>query len=147
MRDKQIEKRVELLNYFISKSTNNVLDNRHIYILSTILLKQLLALIEKEIGSFLIYDVNFCDEKDEEAVNNIKDLAKKLGVIPIDTENVNSDKILVVDINYIPLKFRKRTVDDVKNRLQKEYGMRVFLIDSSRQNIQGASNVKPIYTI
>lgn len=61
--------------------------------------------------------------------------------------NMDTDKILVIDINYLPSEFREGTISDTKKRLEEDYKMKVLLIDSSKQNIQGATGLRPIYTI
>lgn len=52
----------------------------------------------------------------------------------------NKDRILVVDINYLPSEFKDRTVKQVRKELEKYYKEKVFLIDTSRQNINGEAN-------
>lgn len=55
---------------------------------------------------------------------------------------LNSEGILVVDINYILPEYKGESSDNIKKLLEIEYGCKVFLTDSSRQNI-GEST--PVY--
>lgn len=52
----------------------------------------------------------------------------------------NKDRILVVDINYLPSEFKDRTVKQIREELEKQYKEKVFLIDTSKQNISGEVN-------
>jgi hypothetical protein len=65
-------------------------------------------------------------------------------------ENVlpQKNKILVVDIKYITTDLKSYNESDLRDKLEDLYGYFVFLIDSSRQNLQGdvsEYNNPPIY--
>jgi len=60
-------------------------------------------------------------------------------------ENKNI-QVLVVDINYLTSEQREWSLEVLKETLEEEYGVKVILIDGSRQNIQGSPIHKlPIY--
>lgn len=60
-----------------------------------ICLNQIFNLLEKEIGTFFLFDINFMpsEYKDqgttEESLNKLRDLAKEVGIVPIDTTKQN----------------------------------------------------------
>ncbi len=76
----------------------------------------------------------------------IEDLAKQvenIGLLPIRSV---SKQVLVVDINYLTAEQRELDHEFLKENLEEEYGVKVILIDGSRQNIQGSPIHKlPIY--
>jgi uncharacterized protein YdaT len=58
------------------------------------------------------------------------------------------NRILVVDVKYLPSEYKGMTPDKVVELLEESYGHSVFLIDSSAQNLQGSAsayNNPPIY--
>ena len=57
--------------------------------------------------------------------------------------------ILVVDITIIPTEYKGKPLQEVKTALESEYGCKVFLIDTSRQNMQGNQTISsvPVYFI
>ena len=58
----------------------------------------------------------------------------------------NTTKLLVVDIVSLPSELKDLKFDDMKSKLEDDYECKVFLIDSSRQNIQGnISGNHPVY--
>lgn len=86
------------------------------------------------------------------AQKEIENTIKDLGILPVDKSRANiSDKILVIDINYLPSDFKSiNGTDDVREYLESIYGCKVLLIDTSRQNTQGNSYSKtpqPAYFI
>jgi hypothetical protein len=62
---------------------------------------------------------------------------------------LNEIRILVIDINFIPSEIKDRSIDDIQDYYEEMYNEKVFLIDNSRQNLQGfnTSNNYPIYFI
>ena len=54
-----------------------------------------------------------------------------------------TEKIIVVDINYLTKPYDKMGYDDIKTTLEKEYRCKVILISSSKHGIEN-SNL-PIY--
>ena len=57
------------------------------------------------------------------------------------------NKILVLDLNRLPEGFIKDTLDATRKYYESEYGLKVLIVDSSRQNIQGNVNNPPAYFI
>lgn len=64
---------------------------------------------------------------------------ESLGMIPISTTS-SKEKILVIDINVLPLDLKNLDLKDLRIILKNDYGYKVFLIDLSRQNRQGGVN-------
>lgn len=58
-------------------------------------------------------------------------------------------KILVAEINYLLSEYKELSIELIKEKLEEEYGHKVFLIDGSRANLQGGNsfNSPPIYLI
>jgi len=74
----------------------------------------------------------------------INEMMKDLSMMPVVPEK--SYKILVVDVNYLISDYKKKDLDTVKSELEKEYGVKVVLIDSSKQNVHGLpSSLVPVY--
>lgn len=67
----------------------------------------------------------------------------------IKTEKTLNDdtKILVVDINYLPSVFKDKPLEDIREQLEQMYSCKVLLLDASRQNIHGSSQILPAYFI
>jgi NAD-dependent DNA ligase len=67
-------------------------------------------------------------------------------------KEVKDSRILVIDMKYIPSDSMEEgeTSDELREYLEEQYGYKVFLIDSSRANLQGSPNninTPPIYFI
>ena len=61
---------------------------------------------------------------------------------------INSDKILVVDINVLPAEYKDKDTETVRQSLEVMFGVKVLVVDNSRQNIQGViSNKESIYFV
>lgn len=56
-------------------------------------------------------------------------------------------RILVIDINYLTSEYKEMELSEMKKKLQKEYGYKVFITDGSKQNLSGAGlgQTPPIY--
>lgn len=80
-------------------------------------------------------------------MEELNEMIEGIGIIPIDSSKNKS--ILVIDINYLPPELKGQSYVHTKTTLESLYGHSVILIDSSRQNLEGAdrSNYKPIYFI
>ena len=87
--------------------------------------------------------------KDRLDLIRLYELAKDVGVLPIKTEKTLNDdtKILVVDINYLPSVFKDKPLEDIREQLEQMYSCKVLLLDASRQNIHGSSQILPAYFI
>ncbi len=59
----------------------------------------------------------------------------------------NKNKLLVVDINYLPSEFKDMDIDKMITKLQEIYNRKVFLIDSSHINLSGAQNNNPVFEV
>ncbi len=86
--------------------------------------------------------------KRESALKNLEEVIKKEGFLPIDIKPTEN-KILVIDINYLPSEYKsKGNVDETRETLEINYGCKVLLIDGSKINTQGLSNnYSPAYFI
>lgn len=72
---------------------------------------------------------------------------QSLGIIPIDS---TKNRILVVDVCYLlPEDKSNGDSNELRESLESEYNCKVFLIDSSKQNIHSNQEVvrQPIYFI
>jgi hypothetical protein len=102
---------------------------------------------------------------------SIEDVIKQTKLLPVDLSRANtqpscehvtaeeikqqtteSKKILIVDMKQLPsdVKEAYEVADEFREHLEEQYGHKVFLIDSSRANLQGSSNnayTPPIYFI
>jgi hypothetical protein len=102
---------------------------------------------------------------------SIEDVIKQTKLLPVDLSRTNaqcnynyvtaegikqqtieSKKILVIDMKYLPTdaKDEGESSDELREYLEEQYGHNVFLIDSSRANLQGSQNnahTPPIYFI
>lgn len=133
----QIYHRIELLDYFISKLTGNTLSDKSIGIMINVLKEQIKNLIEKE------------SQPHKSILETLNKQVLEMGLIPIDFSKSSSDyKIIVADINYLLSEYKDKSISEIEEILEKKFNMKAFLIDGSRQNIQGApSTHKPIYFI
>ena len=77
----------------------------------------------------------------ESLQKDLEDIMKGFGMIPIDVIPTE-DKILVIDYNIILPQYKNDDVEELRQDLEKEYGCKVLLIDTSRYNIQGSSLIK-----
>jgi hypothetical protein len=60
----------------------------------------------------------------------------------------NKDRILVIDIKYLPSEYKGDNVDTIRESLEAIYGCKVLLIDGSRKNLEGTQiNNPPVYFI
>ena len=59
----------------------------------------------------------------------------------------NKNKLLVVDINYLPSEFKDMGIDKIITKLQEMYNRKVFIIDSSKINLSGAQNSNPVFEV
>ena len=75
----------------------------------------------------------------KERVKGIKDLLIE--------EDLHKNRILVVDLNYLLSEYKNSDIDTIKSLLKNEYKYEIFLIDTSRTNIQGSSNLQPVFFI
>jgi len=59
----------------------------------------------------------------------------------------NSDKIMVIDINYLPSEYKENDLEDSRRYFENIYNTKIIFIDSSRCNLNGAEskNLSPIY--
>jgi hypothetical protein len=58
------------------------------------------------------------------------------------------NKILVIDINYLPIEYKDLSTKEIKKELQEDFKCKVLFIDASRQNIQGSGYMnQPVYFI
>ena len=133
----QIYHRIELLDYFISKLTGNTLSDKSIGIMINVLKEQIKNLIEKE------------SQPHKSILETLNKQVLEVGLIPIDFSKSSSDyKIIVADINYLLSEYKEKSIPEIEEILEKKFSIKVFLIDSSKQNMQGASSThKPIYFI
>lgn len=150
----QIEQRRNLLSYFINQKANAVINNLPTDAwdkLINITTCQLTDLILNEISDFFNMSKYRTAEgiKTESSSNNLHDLIKKQGLIPIDTSRVNTseNRILVIDINYLPSEYKDGSVDTTRESLEALYGCKALLIDGSRRNIEGQNCNLPVYFI
>ena len=77
----------------------------------------------------------------ESLQKDLEDIMKGFGMIPIDVIPTE-DKILVIDYNIILPQYKNDDVEELRQDLEKEYGCKVLLIDTSRYNTQGSSLIK-----
>lgn len=56
-------------------------------------------------------------------------------------------RLLVIECNYLPSEYKDMSVEEAQEILEKKYDCKVMLIDGSRINIQGVSQIefKPVY--
>ena len=57
------------------------------------------------------------------------------------------DRLLVIDMNYLPAEYKDESSDEVRQKLEVIYNCKVLLIDSSKVNTQGGHNNKIAYFI
>ena len=60
---------------------------------------------------------------------------------------MESERLLVVDITALPESYKDLNEDDIRNKLESEYGSKVLLIDTSRQNMAGNTVKNHVYFI
>jgi hypothetical protein len=156
----QTEQSKNLLNYFISKKIEALKNKTSIdkwEILIEMSTLHLLNLLNKEIEYFFTCDIESLsssyksskDIKQQNVKKELKDLVGQLGLIPVDTDSKTlKDKILVIDINYLPSEYKDESVDAIRESLEAIYGCKVLLIDGSRRNLEGIQiNNSPVYFI
>jgi hypothetical protein len=162
MYENQIKNREELLKKFNNKNLEN---NKKIE--ST---NNCIKIVTYELE-------NLKNAQARHSLEQMWDLIQDIGIVPIDTSTQNNqyttsegvkvnyttaegikqmnqfspqkeNRILVVDIKYLPSEYKGMTPDKVVELLEESYGHSVFLIDSSAQNLQGSTSVYnnlPIY--
>ena len=112
----QIQHRLNLITFYRSKIEEH---NRPYNIAIDICEKQILNIIEKEIGMFFLFDINFLNrptKEEEEAVEKLRDFVKEIGVIPISSEKSKSLYNYKLHEILVALQF----LEDIKN-IPKEY--------------------------
>ena len=55
-----------------------------------------------------------------------EDAVKDLGLIPITTKTNKADKLLVVDKVILPSSYKELSDDEIKSKLESEYGVKYF---------------------
>jgi hypothetical protein len=84
-------------------------------------------MLEKELEEFFTTDIQNLPDKYRASKNN---------------------RILVIDINYLPSEYKGDNVDTIRESLEAIYGCKVLLIDGSRKNLEGTQiNNPPVYFI
>ena len=86
------------------------------------------------------------DVKREYELKKLEELIIKYGLCPVAAESTEKS-ILVVDINYLPSVFKDKPLEDIREQLEQMYSCKVLLLDTSRQNIHGSSQILPAYFI
>jgi hypothetical protein len=154
----QIKLKQELLNSLVILKCKKQLNNKSTEkcdILINGVLSQIKNIIENDlIETFNLYTLNLPNKyitaegiKRESALKNLEEVIKKEGFLPIDI-NPTENKILVIDINYLPSEYKDNNVDETRETLETIYGCKVLIIDGSRQNTQGTQNTNlPAYFI
>lgn len=161
--EKELEKRIELLGHYTKLKVKAQIEGQSTKYYDTCIeatQKQIHNILENELIDFFAIDIkNMPNEyktveqiKQFSAQKELENTIKDLGVLPIEKSRANiSDKILVIDINYLPSDFKLiNGTDDVREYLESIYGCKVLLVDTSRQNTQGNSYSKtpqPAYFI
>jgi hypothetical protein len=158
---KELEKRVELLGYFTKLKCRAQIEGQNTDYYDTCIEmteKQIHNILENELTDFFIYSIQDMPNKyttteeveQKSAQKEINNLIKNLGLLPIDTSraNISEDRILVIDINYLPSEYKGDNVDTIRESLEAIYGCKVLLIDGSRKNLEGTQiNNPPVYFI
>ena len=112
----QIQHRLNLITFYRSKIEEH---NRPYNIAIDICEKQIVNIIEKDIKSFFLFDINFINnptKEQEESVEKLGDLAREVGIIPISSEKSKSLYNYELHEILVALQF----LEDIKN-LPKEY--------------------------
>ena len=86
------------------------------------------------------------DVKREYELKKLEELIIKYRLCPVAAESTEKS-ILVVDINYLPSEFKGKPLEYIREQLEQMYSCKVLLLDASRQNIQGSSQILPAYFI
>ena len=82
--------------------------------------------------------------KQQVSYETFEDAVKDLGLIPITTKTNKVDKLLVVDKVILTDSYKELSEDEIKSKLESEYGFKIFLIDSSRQNTMQSTSEKSL---
>lgn len=80
----------------------------------------------------------------------VDNLMKDYGLLSIKLDRFDNfnNRLLVVDINYLPSEVKNKSLEEVKELLEQTYSCKVLLLDGSRQNMQGLnSNNLPVYFV
>lgn len=119
-----LEQRIDLLSHYLKKFSEEYDLNK---------LKQMEKLI------------NNCIEQIEQEMANkiVEDMVRDFGLIPITSKTNTVDRLLVVDKVILLSSYKELSDDEIKSKLESEYGFKIFLIDSSRQNTQGIVSSSP----
>ena len=155
---KEIKDRLDLIRNLTDRRREALLERGDTKLYDTLInisIVQISNLFEKELAKFFYFDIHFLPKEHtentniQENVNKLYELAKDVGVLPIKTEKTLNDdtKILVVDINYLPSVFKDKPLEDIREQLEQMYSCKVLLLDASRQNIHGSSQILPAYFI
>ena len=107
------------------------------------------SILEKELEEFFTMDIQNLHykykklQKEPKTVEDVRNVSayeelKDLEIIPIDTNKITTEnKILVMDINYLPAECKNSSTEEERNRMEEIYKCKVLFIDTSRQNTQG----------
>ena len=112
----QIQRRLDLIAFYRSKIEEH---NRPYNIAIDICENQILNILEKDIKSFFLFDINFLNrptKEQEESLEKLRDLAREVGVIPISSEKSKSLYNYKLHEILVALQF----LEDIKN-IPKEY--------------------------
>ena len=145
----QIEHRLDLLSYFISKKAEAIMNNLPINAWDTLInitTSQLENLISKETELFFTTPLNTNTPSQKLPLKKLNELIKDMGFFPIDTETAKGN-ILVIEMNYLPSNYKSLSIEEARQKIENEYGYKVLFIDSSRVNTQTNSNSQPVYFI
>lgn len=160
--EKELEKRIELLGHYTKLKVRAKIEGQSTKYHNTCIeatQKQICNILENELIDFFAIDIkNMPNQyktaeqiKQFSAQKELENTIKDLGILPIETsrENTLKDRILVLDIKYLPSEYKsKDNVDETRETLETIYSCKVLLIDTSRHNIIGTENSNlPAYFI
>ena len=158
MIEEQLEQRVNLINYYNKEKFKAILkgEDYHAFdVMINVALKQISALVEKQIALFFVEDTKNLpnkyktaeDVKKESAIERLNNLVKEQGMLSVETTQTE-DKFIVIDLIYLPSQYKEMTLQEMRENLENHYGCKVVLIDSSTVNTHVNSiHRQPVYLL
>ena len=101
--------------------------------LITITISQIKALTDANIGKTFEFTLSEHNKDNSQGCSIYPSQSERSDLV----DNTVKNRILVIDVNYLPTECKSSSIEEERNRMEDIYKCKVLFIDTSRQNTQG----------